>query len=144
MRNLITAAAVAALSVAGVAAPAVADDIRLLNTQDFAWESTPEGVAFAPLQGDRFAETYQAMVRLPAGTISPPHVKSANMFGVILQGEMQHYPHGTDAADATKVSTGSFYHIPAGLPHVSACVSAEPCVTYLFQDGAFDFLPVAQ
>ena len=109
-----------------------------------AWETTPEGVAFAPLIGDRFAEPYMAMVRLPAGLISPAHTKTANMFGVMVSGAMAHSVAGTSPAEEIILTAGSFYKIPKDLPHVSKCVSDEDCVTFLYQDGRFDFLPVAQ
>ena len=118
------------------------DPIRLLSSDDYQWETTPEGVAFATLEGDRFAESYQALVRLPAGTISPPHVKTANMYGIMLQGEMIHYIDGDDPEAARRIGPGSFYGIARGTPHVSACVSETECIAYLYQDGPFDFLPV--
>ena len=93
MKQLLNASVIVLM--AGIT-PASAEQIRLLGTSDFEWQTTPEGVAFAALQGDRFAEAYQALVRLPGGTVSPPHVKTANMFGVMLEGEMIHY-----ALDAT-------------------------------------------
>ncbi|WP_298859461.1 DUF4437 domain-containing protein [uncultured Sulfitobacter sp.] len=132
--------------IASLIAPlsAHAEQITLLDADDYVWEVTPEGVAFSALQGDRFAEPYQALVRLPAGTISPPHVKSANMFGVMLQGEMTHYANGDDPDAARVIGPGSYYRISSGLAHISACVSDEPCIAYLYQDGAFDFQPVAQ
>lgn len=132
------------IALAGLATQASAEQIRLLGSSDFEWQTTPEGVAFAALQGDRFSDAYQALVRLPAGTVSPPHVKSANMFGVMLEGEMIHYAHDTDPKSARIIGPGSFYSIAAGAAHVSACVSDVPCVAYLYQDGAFDFVPVAQ
>ncbi|MEH6648191.1 cupin domain-containing protein [Sulfitobacter sp.] len=92
---------------------ASAGQITLLDTNDLSWETTPEGVAFAALQGDRFTESYQALVRLPAGTVIPPHVKTTNMYGVMLQGEMKHYAHGEDPDTASKIGVGSFYGIPA-------------------------------
>ncbi len=126
------------------AAPLMAEEISLIGVADLVWETTPEGVAFATLQGDRFSEPYQAMVRLPAGTVSPIHVKSANMSGVLLEGEMIHYADGDDPDLADPIGPGAFYRIPAGLAHVSACVSPDPCVVYLYQDGAFDFVPVVK
>ncbi|MGR3614437.1 MAG: cupin domain-containing protein [Paracoccaceae bacterium] len=127
------------------ASTALSDTSILLRDADqMAWETTPQGVAFAPLLGARFSEEYMAMVRLPAGTVSPPHVKSANMFGVMVQGRMTHVPVNASAGPATQVGPGGFYKVPAGLPHVSSCVSAEPCIAFLYQDGAFDFLPVSQ
>ena len=97
------------------AVSASADNITLLGTQDLDWQPTPEGVAFAALQGNRFEEAYQAMVELPAGTVSPPHVKSANMYGIVLGGQMAHYPSGDDPAAAPSIGPGGFYYIPAGL-----------------------------
>jgi len=141
MRRLLLAAMMVLIL---VPTHASADQIKLLDTADFAWETTPEGVAFASLQGDRFAEAYQALVKLPGGTVSPPHVKSANMYGVMLQGEMIHYEADESPDAARKMGTGSYYSIPKGMAHISACVSEMPCIAYLYQDGAFDFLPVQQ
>ena len=132
------------IALASFGLQAHAEPIRLLSSNDFEWQTTPEGVAFAQLQGDRFSEAYQALVRLPGGTISPPHVKTANMFGVVLEGEMIHYTSNEAPEDARIIGPGSFYSIAAGAAHVAACVSETPCVTYLYQDGAFDFVPVTQ
>ena len=108
------------------------------------WAETPEGVAFGPLIGNRFKEPYMAMVRLPAGLVSPAHTKSADMFGVLVSGAMTHIRHGEDTNEAVVLPAGSFYRIPANVPHVSSCVSEEECITFLYQDGKFDFLPVEQ
>lgn len=139
MKHIILAVAISTLLLPSAG---VADQITLIGADDFDWEVTPEGVAFASLQGDRFQESYQAMVRLPAGTVSPPHIKSANMFGVMLQGEMIHYASDEDPDTAQIIGSGSFYSVPSGLAHISACVSVEPCIAYLYQDAAFDFSPV--
>lgn len=141
MKNILMGSAIAATF---MATQTYAEPILLLSSNDFEWQTNPEGVEFAALQGDRFSEAYQALVRLPAGTISPPHVKTANMFGVMLEGEMTHYANGDDPETARRMGPGSFYSIEAGTAHISACVSETPCVAYLYQDGAFDFLPVTQ
>ena len=85
-----------------------------------------------------------AMVRLPAGLVSPPHTKSANMFGVVVSGTLVHQAHGRQSGPETRLPAGSFYKIPAHVPHVSKCVSRTECMTFLYQDGKFDFLPAAQ
>ncbi len=128
-----------ALLVAATAASAE-PTISLKPSDHLDWEPTPEGVAFAALSGDRWTQPYFAMVRLPAGTTSPPHVKSAAMHGVMITGEMTHVALGSTTS--TSVGPGGYYEVPANLPHVSSCVSATPCVTMLYQDGAFDFIPV--
>lgn len=120
---------------------------KIINTPtpSMQWETTPEGVQFAALQGDRFVEPYMAMVQLPAGLVSPAHTKTANMFGIVISGTMVHTAQttGGTAADIP-LPKGSFYKIPAGLPHISKCISSQDCVTFLYQDGQFDFLPVPQ
>jgi hypothetical protein len=108
------------------------------------WQITPEGVAFAALVGDRFSEPYMAMVKLPAGLISPAHSKTANMFGVMISGSMVHSPIDADPDDDVVLPEGSFYKIPKNVPHVSKCVSNTDCVTFLYQDGKFDFQPIAE
>lgn len=133
--------------ITGLSLPATAAEppaITLIPAPSLDWVETPEGVAFAALEGDRFTESYHAMVRLPAGIASPLHVKSANMFGVMIQGEMTHTITGQNPDTALRVGAGSFYKVPKGLPHISTCVSEVPCIAYLYQDGAFDFMPVAQ
>lgn len=131
---------------AGLSLPATAQPPTITLTPALAldWVETPEGVAFAALEGDRFTGAYRAMVRLPAGIASPLHVKSATMFGVMIQGEMTHTTKGQDPDSARRVGVGSFYKVPKGLPHISACVSDVPCIAYLYQDGAFDFTPVIE
>ena len=82
-----------------------------------------------------------AMVHLPGGLVSPPHIKSANMFGVVVSGTMTHVAVGANTGEEIRLPPGSFYQIPANLPHVSKCVSDDDCITFLYQDGKFDFLP---
>ena len=135
MRHLLFALCIAA-------PPAFADPlITLTSPTDLDWATTPEGVAFAPLSGDRWTEAYFAMVRLPAGTVSPVHTKSASMFGLVIEGQMTHAVPGADAAP---IGPGSYLEVPAQMAHISACVSDTDCVTMLYQDGAFDFVPVTQ
>lgn len=56
-----------------VAGTAVAEpEITIVGSDQFTWEKTPEGVAFAALDGARFDTAYMATLRLPAGTVSPP------------------------------------------------------------------------
>lgn len=113
-----------------------------ISSQKLDWKKTNEGVAFANLIGDRFSEAYMAMVRLPAGLISPPHIKSANMFGVVLAGTLTHNSIEANSSNEVLLPKGSFYKVPAGVAHVSKCVSKTECVTFLYQDGKFDFLPI--
>ena len=121
-----------------------ADDGSITNVPntELAWQTTSEGVGFAALIGERFNEAYMAMVKLPAGLVSPAHVKSANMFGVVITGTMTHLAIWADPSMEIPLSQGAFYKIPAGVGHVSKCISETDCLTFLYQDGKFDFVPV--
>ena len=147
MPNNLRISPATALLMAVLVTPALAgseEPVTNLPAADLAWDKTEEGVAFAPLIGDRFVEPYMAMVRLPAGLVSPPHVKTANMFGVVVSGTISHVAVEADPSQETLLPEGSFYKVPAGLAHISKCVSETDCVTFLYQDGKFDFLPIAQ
>jgi len=118
------------------------DNIKNIPKNTLAWTTTPEGVAFAPLIGDRFVESYMAMVKLPAGLVSPAHAKTSNMFGVMISGSMVHSIDGANPENDMVLPEGSFYKIPKNVPHISKCISETDCITFLYQDGKFDFLPV--
>lgn len=146
-KNLVFPGAAILLVIGGLVVLSEASEPLLVTNlppNQLDWETTAEGVAFAPLVGQRFEEPYMAMVQLPAGLISPAHIKTANMFGVVVSGTMVHTAIGADAHDETLLPAGSFYKIPANLPHSSKCVSQTDCVTFLYQDGKFDFLPAEQ
>ncbi|CTQ54002.1 Cupin domain protein [Roseibium album] len=136
--------AIAVLSLSSPVIAQTAETIELTTSPELKWETTPEGVAFAPLEGSRFEESYMAMVRLPAGLVSPVHVKSAAMYGLIVSGEMVHLAQAEIGGAETVLKPGDYYKIPAGSPHMSKCVSDAECVTFLYQDGPFDFLPVGE
>ncbi len=137
-------AAIASFVFATSAMAAGSNQITNAPLAELNWQTTKEGVGFAPLQGDRFKESYMAMVRLPAGLVSPAHIKTANMYGLVVSGTIANIAVGADASTEVKLPAGSYYKIPAGLAHVSKCVSSEDCITFLYQDGKFDFLPVSQ
>lgn len=126
--------------------PASAADHRKIENRPFGqlkWETSKEGVGFAALEGNRFESAYMAMVKLPAGLVSPPHTKSATMYGMVVEGTITNVALGADPIAGIKLSAGSYYEIPAGLAHISSCISKTDCVTFLYQDGKFDFLPVS-
>jgi len=126
--------------------PSVAERSQIVSVppSQLQWEMSAEGVGFAPLQGDRFNETYMAMVQLPAGLVSPAHVKSASMYGMVISGTLVNIAVGAPVSSEVELPTGSYYKIPGGLAHVSKCVSDVDCIMFLYQDGEFDFLPVEQ
>lgn len=37
-----------------------------------------------------------------------------------------------------EMGPGSYWYVPGGASHVTACVSEEPCLFYTYADGAWD------
>jgi len=37
------------------------------------------------------------------------------------------------------LAAGSYWYVPAGVEHITACVSDVPCQFYFYADEAFDF-----
>jgi len=140
--RMLSIACFCATATAGGNGATAGETIQNIPTDQMVWETTEEGVGFAPLVGKRFDEAYMAMVKLPAGLVSPAHVKSANMFGVVISGTLTHLAVGEDSSLEVPLSEGAFYKVPAGIGHVSKCISDIDCVTFLYQDGMFDFVPV--
>ena len=141
---LVLSTVIASCVFATSAAAAGSNQITNAPLAELNWQTTKEGVGFAPLQSDRFKESYMAMVRLPAGLVSLAHIKTANMYGLVVSGTIANIAVGADASTEVKLPAGSYYKIPAGLAQVSKCLSSVDCVTFLYQDGKFDFLPVSQ
>ena len=104
------------------------DAIDLVAASDLKWETTQEGVAFATLDGNRFKESYQAMVRLPAGLVSPVHIKSADMYGLIVSGEMVHLAQADIGGSETILKAEA-----AGAPAEAAAVGARAAESLLSQ-----------
>ncbi|MEL6838209.1 MAG: hypothetical protein AAFP85_02885 [Pseudomonadota bacterium] len=58
--------------------------------------------------------------------------------------EMVHHASDENPEAARSIGPGWFHSIAAGPAHISACVSNTPCIASLYQDGAFEFLPVTK
>jgi len=90
--------------------------------------------------GNRSKGAHGTFGQFPGGASSPLHVHSGDYHAVVISGVMTN-PFDNDP-NPPKMSAGSYWFVPAGSEHVTACVSKEPCVFYFHANGAFDFSPV--
>ncbi len=90
--------------------------------------------------GDRGAGAHGTFGKFPAKFTTPTHSHSGAYHGIVLQGVMTN-PFD-DEADPPQMAAGSYWYVPAGSSHATACVSETPCRFYFHAEGAFDFLPV--
>ena len=96
----------------------------------------PEGPQMYVIGGDMTSGPFHALVKFPAGMTSPEHSHSATYSGAVVSGEMSH--GGPDT-----MGVGSVWTEVGGNPHVTGCVSEEPCSFFVSMAGAFSMTPTA-
>ena len=92
--------------------------------------------------GDRSKGAHGTFGQFPGGASSPLHTHSGAYHGIVISGVMTN-PFENEQ-NPTKMEAGGYWFVPAGVEHVTACVSKQPCLFYFHADGPFDFTPVGQ
>ena len=123
------AALAAAFAFALGAAAARAQEIKALVPDDIPWtqrRSAPD-VFFAAVYGEQSqAGPYAFRIRAQAGHALPPHTHPDERTITVLSGTYWAGVGATyDAARLVPYPAGTFYVIPAGLPHYAAVLEGE-------------------
>lgn len=113
---------------------------RAAPSDQITFEQIAPFVQMGAAWGDRATSAHGTFGRFPGGAASPPHTHSGAYHGVVISGVMTNPFEGEP--NPPRMKAGSYWYVPAGMEHVTACVSEEPCVFYFHADGAFDFTPV--
>ena len=113
---------------------------RVFQADDVQFEEIAPFVQMGAAWGDRSLSAHGTFGLFPGEATSPPHTHSQAYHAVVLSGTMTN-PFGTES-DPPRMTAGSYWYVPAGEEHVTACVSAEPCLFYFHADHAFDFAPI--
>lgn len=92
--------------------------------------------------GDRSKGSHGTLGRFVPGASSPSHTHSVAYHGVVITGVMSNPFEGQ--TNPPKMLPGSYWYVPAGVTHVTSCISAEACTFYFHANGAFDFTPTKQ
>lgn len=103
----------------------------------------PGVVGFATVIGDRANGAHGTFVHIPVGQATPLHTHGAGYHAVIIQGIFENPIPGNSESEV-ELTPGSHYFVPANAEHISRCAVDSPtdCLTFFFQDTAFDFAPV--
>lgn len=142
------AAAVVALTIAAgwAAAPSRAEQSGFdpkreiaLPAGELAFENINPAIRMATAWGNKGAGRHGTFGKFPAEFVTPLHTHSGAYHGVVLQGRMTN-PFDGDTTPPV-MGPGSYWFVPAGVVHVTACVSKEPCMFYFHAEQAFDFQP---
>jgi len=103
------------------------------------WDWMPEGCAFAALQGDPAQPNADVFFRLPGGAVVPHHWHTSAERMVLISGQLE---VDYDDQEPVVMRAGTYAYGPAGLPHVTTCQSAEPCVLFIAFEEPADAVPV--
>lgn len=107
------------------------------------WRELPGtgGIKVADVRGSITGKgPYDAFVIFPAGKDNPYHLHTQNLPTVVLKGTFYAVIDGKRVA----YPAGSFYNLPAGMPHYSGCEQGEDCLLFQYQADHFDLVPVAK
>ncbi|EJN09751.1 cupin domain-containing protein [Herbaspirillum sp. YR522] len=123
-------------------APTAAQPLVSAPASELKWRELPRtgGIKVADLRGSITGSgPYDAFVRFPAGKDNPLHRHSQNLPTVVLKGSFYAVIDGK----RTRYPAGSFYHLPANLPHYSGCEKGDDCLLFQYQADHFDLVPMA-
>ena len=105
------------------------------------WGPTPFGPEAAIVSGDFSSGKHISYIKFTAGMKTPMHTHSQPYIGLVISGTTKHWI--PDQPNTEKLlPAGSHWSIPANVEHVSECLDGSDCVMAIFQEQAFDFIPV--
>ncbi len=112
-----------------------------ITTPEIVWELSPFGPEIWKVDGDLLEGKHITYIKFPAGTVTPLHIHSADYVGIVVTGTTRHW--SPKESDTYKMlPPGSHWKIFANKEHVSECLPGVECVMAIYQDQAFDFIPL--
>jgi len=113
------------------------DQLATTLFNDIDWTELPDGRAIATVHGNMTSGEHTTFIRFPAGRRTAVHTHSNTYDAVIIGGSARHFEPQLEAT-ADWLGTGSVYHVPADVPHISECSIEADCVFAVHQHGPFD------
>ena len=111
------------------------------SSDEVQWGSTPFGPEAAMVSGEFSTGKHLTYIKFTAGMKTPMHIHTHGYIGIVISGTTKHWI--PDEPTTQKIlPAGSHWSIPAGVEHVSECLPGTECVMAIFQEQAFDFIPV--
>ncbi len=125
---------------AGIAAASSAKMAEtVIPAADLKYENINPAIAMATAHGDRATGPHGTFGKFPANFTTPFHTHSGAYHGIVVKGVMTNPFKGE--TNPPKMPAGSYWHVPAGSVHATACVSETPCEFYFHAEKGFDFHP---
>ena len=106
------------------------------------YKNLNKAIKMADVWGNRATGPHGTFGKFVANFETPLHTHTFAYHGVVVAGVMTNPFGKMKQKNPPKMTAGSYWYVPAGMPHSTACVSKTPCQFYFVSDGAFDFIPV--
>jgi anti-sigma factor ChrR (cupin superfamily) len=145
MRKLTLALALSFVFAAAVLAQGAPTTPVFMPAADMKWSDLDPagapGVKIVDLWGDHTKGAFGALVKFPAGFMTPLHTHTNPFKIVIVSGTFLQTPEGKAQV---KLGPGSYLLQPGGsYKHTTGCDKGSDCVFFTQAEGKFDLLPVA-
>jgi anti-sigma factor ChrR (cupin superfamily) len=145
MRKLALAFALSFVFAASVLAQGAPTAPTFMPSADMKWTDLDPagapGVKIVDLWGDHTKGAFGALVKFPAGFMTPMHTHTNPFKIVIVSGTFVQTPEGKATV---KLGPGSYLLQPGGsYKHTTGCDKGSDCVFFTQADGKFDLIPVA-
>ncbi|WP_394782104.1 DUF4437 domain-containing protein [Undibacterium sp.] len=95
------------------------------------------GPQLGTVWGDSSKGAHGSFLRLPKGFISPSHTHTGDYDAVVVEGMVSNVEAGQKAIP---LGPGSYFVQRGKVNHVTSCLSKTPCLLYVTQREAFDFI----
>jgi quercetin dioxygenase-like cupin family protein len=107
---------------------------------DLKWVDVPDakGAQQAVVYGDPQKGANGSFAKFAAGTELPLHTHTSAGRSVVISGTMLEAPEGQKPKE---LGPGSYFYLPGGMKHTTACKAGADCVIYSHWSGAFDMKP---
>ena len=125
----------------GVAVGKETKQARYIVREELKWVDLMPILKIAVLTGDKDKGPFTALLTLSNGVESPWHNHTGDYEAVEIQGTSRHWMKGEDGAKAKRMTPGSYWYMPGGVDHISACEKGPDCVMVVWQKTKFDSLP---
>jgi quercetin dioxygenase-like cupin family protein len=139
IHHCLTLFGVVAMSAASVLAQA-GKKADLRTPSELKWTDAPEvkGVQRAVVWGNGKKSSHGSFAKFPGGFTSPLHTHISDGRSVVVSGTVIETLEGQSPKE---LPAGSYFFIPGGLKHTTACKAGAECVLYTHWSGAFDLKP---
>jgi quercetin dioxygenase-like cupin family protein len=142
LKALAIALSLCGVFVAGVAVgKGDAKQAKFISRDEVKVAELAPGFKVGLVTGDKDKGPHVSMIQLAAGFESPWHSHTGDYEAIQVSGTSKHWFKGEDSAKAKKLTPGSYWTIPGGVDHVSACEKGADCVMIVWQKTKFDSIP---